>query len=324
MDLYKILELTPNANENDIRKAYIRLAKKHHPDKNKDPEAVDKFQKIQSAYEILINSDTRIKYQNMTNTEKYNFIKLIEKIMNQTIHLEDFTNYICNLKKTDMDYIKNNFCNFFKYINTNELMNLFKNGVVSKKTINTNNDIDTDTDMEIYDNNCEYYYELPIITYGINNLDIRVDLNININDINNKKKIKIKRNINNTMITSTYIFNTSHPYIIFYNLGDIMNDESGNLIIILNLPNNIYWNNNIILFEYPMNLYQMIYGIDININIGNEIINIDKWFPSKNGNIIDISNKISKLSNYNINIRLFLEYDYTEDNEKILKYYFSN
>jgi len=59
MSLYDILEIKPNATEADIKKAYYRLALLYHPDKNKDPNTIEKFQNISSAYEILGNSKSR-------------------------------------------------------------------------------------------------------------------------------------------------------------------------------------------------------------------------------------------------------------------------
>lgn len=62
-DFYKILGIRKSANKNEIKKAYRKLAKELHPDKNKDdPEASQKFQDLGAAYEILADDDKRKLY----------------------------------------------------------------------------------------------------------------------------------------------------------------------------------------------------------------------------------------------------------------------
>ena len=65
MELYEILELKPNASEVEIKKSYLKLVKQYHPDRNKSSGAAEHFQRIQSAYEILINPKSRQEYQKM-------------------------------------------------------------------------------------------------------------------------------------------------------------------------------------------------------------------------------------------------------------------
>ena len=53
-DFYNILQVKRNADGNAIKKAYRRLAKQHHPDKNKnDPEAEQRFHDLSAAYEVV-------------------------------------------------------------------------------------------------------------------------------------------------------------------------------------------------------------------------------------------------------------------------------
>jgi DnaJ-class molecular chaperone len=52
-DYYKILGLSKGASDDDIKKAYRKLALKYHPDKNKEPGAEEKFKEVAEAYEIL-------------------------------------------------------------------------------------------------------------------------------------------------------------------------------------------------------------------------------------------------------------------------------
>ena len=60
--LYETLEITEGASEAEIKKAYRKLARKYHPDVNKDPSAEDKFKEINSAYEILSDKEKKQQY----------------------------------------------------------------------------------------------------------------------------------------------------------------------------------------------------------------------------------------------------------------------
>jgi curved DNA-binding protein len=63
IDYYKILGIPKNASENDIKKAYRKLARKLHPDLNPDDkEAERKFKEINEANEVLSNPENRKKY----------------------------------------------------------------------------------------------------------------------------------------------------------------------------------------------------------------------------------------------------------------------
>ena len=61
-DYYSILGVPHSASEPDIKKAYFALAKKYHPDVNKNPEAKDKFAEINTAYQTLSDSEKRKVY----------------------------------------------------------------------------------------------------------------------------------------------------------------------------------------------------------------------------------------------------------------------
>ena len=61
--LYEQLCVEPDASQHDIKRAYMKLAMKMHPDKNRDdPLATDKFQKLGEAYQVLSNEDSRARY----------------------------------------------------------------------------------------------------------------------------------------------------------------------------------------------------------------------------------------------------------------------
>ncbi|MDQ7043042.1 MAG: J domain-containing protein [Sulfurimonas sp.] len=60
--LYKTLEISENASESEIKKAYRKLARQYHPDVNKDESAEEKFKEINSAYEILSDKEKKQQY----------------------------------------------------------------------------------------------------------------------------------------------------------------------------------------------------------------------------------------------------------------------
>ncbi len=63
IDYYKVLGVDKNASENEIKKAYRKLARKYHPDLNPgNKEAEKKFKEINEAHEVLGNPENRKKY----------------------------------------------------------------------------------------------------------------------------------------------------------------------------------------------------------------------------------------------------------------------
>ncbi|QEZ89226.1 DnaJ family protein [Aliarcobacter cibarius] len=60
--LYETLEVSENATPEEIKKAYRKLARKYHPDVNKDPKAEEKFKEINAAYEVLSDATKKQQY----------------------------------------------------------------------------------------------------------------------------------------------------------------------------------------------------------------------------------------------------------------------
>lgn len=60
--LYETLEVNENSSADEIKKAYRKLARKYHPDVNKDKDAEEKFKEINAAYEVLSNAQKKQQY----------------------------------------------------------------------------------------------------------------------------------------------------------------------------------------------------------------------------------------------------------------------
>ncbi len=63
---YEILEVSVDSTSAEIKTAYRKLARKYHPDINKDVDAIEKFKDLTEAYEVLSNPKER---------EQYNIVK---------------------------------------------------------------------------------------------------------------------------------------------------------------------------------------------------------------------------------------------------------
>jgi len=98
IDYYKILGVSKNASEKDIKKAYRKLARKYHPDLNpNDKVAEKKFKEINEANEVLSDSENREKYdqygEHWQNAEAYEKAKQQQQYSRQYSTQGDFGGY---------------------------------------------------------------------------------------------------------------------------------------------------------------------------------------------------------------------------------------
>ena len=146
MDLYNILELDNTCSQEDIRKAYKKLAFKYHPDKHLDNKLFyeEKFKKISEAYQILSNEKMKKEYDISGNIN----------INDLKDPLDLFNNIYDNLQnafhKTDIKNFKKIFQNIDKTSLIKDSVKLLNYYFISKSYNETeNNNIKTKNNIKI-------------------------------------------------------------------------------------------------------------------------------------------------------------------------------
>jgi curved DNA-binding protein len=71
-DYYKIMGVSPDASEKDIKTAYRKLARKYHPDISKEPNAEEQFKNMGEAYEVLKDPVRRAEYDQEIKNREFN------------------------------------------------------------------------------------------------------------------------------------------------------------------------------------------------------------------------------------------------------------
>lgn len=323
MNLYEILELTPSASINDIKSNYKRLAKKYHPDKNKSEEAVKKFQDISTAYEILSNDKSRKEYL-MLNVDSQNMFQVfLSNIFNNTLKSEHLSRFGINITKKDYEYLKTNFYDVINSLDLTEIINFFKSGEFPIKNYEFNN-LCSDTDITNWDDDdATYVSRLPLELQKHNNQTLRISRDITLDKLinNTKESLTIKRKVDNDFVNTEFNFIYKNQWIVFSGGGDCDAETVGDLIIKVNLPENYDWQDNLIIYQKNISLYEYVYGTNVSFKIGNSKIEYNNWVPSREGNIIFLD-KIENCK-YDFAIKFILNYQDNEIKRKVLKEYFN-
>jgi len=216
-DLYKILELTKDATLTEIKTNFKKLAKLYHPDKNKEKNATEKFNKIRIAYETLSDPEKKKKYDNWTIPKKIHFTetiilflkeitnpKTIQNLMNRPDIIQDIKNG--NIAEISQKLIQKILDNIDDNIDISELTKIFIHNqnqqepllnIVFNKQKNSSDSVEP---------NCD-----PYQTSDFNTLNIFGNVKTNLNDIyhNKLKEIFIKRKISDGT-------NTEYENLTFY------------------------------------------------------------------------------------------------------------
>jgi DnaJ homolog subfamily B member 4 len=257
MDFYSILEINNDASENDIKKAYRKLALIWHPDKNKDKEAEKKFMNISEAYQVLIDDNKRRIYD---ATGTYDDIHNAYDIFNN--FFGKISNFIDNspeieILMTTLGY--DNLTIFDKFVEKSKNINVslgMKMNDINDRIKQKNTEIQTKL----------YNYKTP---------DLVFNLNVKLTEVYNNitKKIKIKRKKHDNRLNSYYDDDKYFLVPLFerkkiYELeGDMKRGYkiSGDIIFNINIksdksPFEIINNGYDISVEKKISLYEVVFG----------------------------------------------------------------
>lgn len=109
---YEILGINRKSNKEEIRLCYRKLAKKYHPDTNKDEESEAKFKDVTEAYETLLNDERRRKYDRQVVKLGYGITDDNLTLSNVKYELKSGVNVINDLLTTILGFKKDDSQNF--------------------------------------------------------------------------------------------------------------------------------------------------------------------------------------------------------------------
>ena len=105
-DPYDVLGIPRNATDDEIKKAYRKLAKKYHPDVNKEPDAEAKFKEVQNAYDMIMsrNANPHGSFSQSRRADWYYFFSIANYGMGHIIAAKDAIAKACEMDPQNQEY----------------------------------------------------------------------------------------------------------------------------------------------------------------------------------------------------------------------------
>jgi curved DNA-binding protein len=174
IDYYSVLGIPKNASQDDVRKAYRKLARQHHPDLNpNDKEAHRKFQQINEANEVLSDPEKRKKYdqygKDWKHAEQFEQARQSQRTHSAQGETNEWQGF-------EGDFGEGGFSDFFE--------NLFGGGGARNQAKFRGQDIQAELQLHLRD-----AYKTHQQTFSVNGKNIRITIPAGIGD---EQKIKIR------------------------------------------------------------------------------------------------------------------------------------
>jgi len=337
-DYYKVLGIEKNASNDDIKKAYRKLAKEWHPDKNTNAskeEAENKFKEISEAYVVLSDDNKRREYDNPAS----NSFIFEEKFYNNT----DMNDILGSMFGNNHPFFKNQMHRTFFQQGPNHFFSFSTNMVPEHQKYNISQGVynqimnqyghyngsrkDTKIEINLKFSNFYYGMKLPLI---FKRKFFKID-----NDI--QKMTEVKKLLLNLKFPDN--LDKNHIILNINNMGHQMHPlaKSGNLCIILKICNvnfsqDLFISNNVLTIKnYKMNVYNALFPIDNDINLNNYlkidenikmnpgVISQDKIYQLNNKGVpnLDFYTQIKELVDLNNDDFILLEHRNIDLGDKI-------